>query len=115
MLYVSENARDRVDPTFVGWISVETPWDFVDREQPFKPNTLAWESGTGCSSLFYGLEQSAKLLTETGLEKIQNYLDDLSNYLCELLAGKDYEIVSSRARGRAVADRLHPTSEWFGV
>ena len=99
IFYVSENARDRVDPTFVGWISVDTPWDFEDREQPFKANTLAWESGTGCSSLFYGLEQSAKLLTETGLDRIQTYLEELTDYLCELLAGKNYEIVSSRAPG----------------
>ncbi|HKP68571.1 MAG TPA: aminotransferase class V-fold PLP-dependent enzyme [Pyrinomonadaceae bacterium] len=99
ILYVSENARDRVDPTFVGWISVDTPWDFEDREQPFRDNTLAWESGTGCSSLFYGLEQSAKLLTDIGLGKIQGYLEELTDYLCELLAGKNYEIVSSRAPG----------------
>ncbi len=99
ILYVSDRARDRIDPAFVGWISVETPWDFEDREQAFKPNALAWESGTGCSSLFYGLEQSAKLLSETGLDRIESYLDELSDYLCELLAGKDYEIVSSRAPG----------------
>jgi len=47
LFYVSEEARNRVDPTFVGWISVETPWDFEDREQPFRPNALAWERGTG--------------------------------------------------------------------
>src|SRR5687767_3841718 len=99
ILYVSDRARDRVDPAFVGWISVETPWDFEDREQPFKPNALAWESGTGCSALFYGLEQSAKLLTDTGLDRIEVYLDELSDFLCELLAGKDYEILSSRAPG----------------
>ena len=97
ILYVSDNARERVDPSFVGWISVETPWDFDDREQPFKSNALAWESGTGCSSLFYGLEQSAKLLTDTGLDKIRGYLDELTDYMCELIAGKSYEIVSSRA------------------
>ena len=99
ILYVSEEARNRVDPTFVGWISVETPWDFEDREQPFKPNTLAWESGTGCSSLFYGLEQSAKLLTDTGLDNIQSYLGELTDHLCELVDGNRYEIVSSRAPG----------------
>jgi cysteine desulfurase / selenocysteine lyase len=99
MLYVSDSARDRVDPTFVGWISVETPWDFDDREQAFKPNALAWESGTGASSLFYGLEQSAKLLTETGLDRIAIYLDELTDHLCEMLAGKNYDIVSSRAPG----------------
>jgi selenocysteine lyase/cysteine desulfurase len=99
IFYVSDEARDRIDPSFVGWISVETPWDFEDREQAFKPNALAWESGTGSSSLFYGLEQSAKLLVDTGLEKIHDHLLELTDYLCELLAGKNYEIVSSRAPG----------------
>ncbi|HEY0428681.1 MAG TPA: aminotransferase class V-fold PLP-dependent enzyme [Pyrinomonadaceae bacterium] len=99
LLYLSERARMRVEPTLVGWISVDVPWDFENPEQPFKPNALAWESGTGGSALFYGLEQSLKLLSETGAEKIENYLEELSDYLCELLAGKNYEIVSSRAKG----------------
>jgi selenocysteine lyase/cysteine desulfurase len=96
-IYLSDVARDRIKPTFVGWISVETPWDFADREQPFKPTALAWESGTGCSSLFYGLEQSLLLLDSTGLRNIENYLADLSDQLCVGIAGKDYTVVSSRA------------------
>lgn len=99
MLYLSDRARERVEPTLVGWISVETPWDFADLEQPFKSNTLAWESGTGSSSLFYGLEQSLKLLDGAGAENIANYLEGLTDYLCDGLGGMDYEIVSSRARG----------------
>src|SRR5207253_3322063 len=90
-------------PTFVGWISVGEPWDFEDREQPFKPNALAWESGTSCSSLFYGLEQSLMLLTETGLANIEGYLDDLTDQLCDSLAGKQYDIVSSRSPGEKSA------------
>jgi cysteine desulfurase / selenocysteine lyase len=101
-IFLREPVR-RVEPTFIGWISVETPWDFEDREQPYKPNTLALESGTGTSSLFYGLEQSLKLLTDTGLEKIEAYLDELSGYLCELIAGKDYEVISSRTPGERSA------------
>lgn len=103
ILFVSDRARERVEPSFVGWISVETPWDFADRGQPFKPNALAWESGTGTSSLFYGLEQSLKLLKDTGLEKIEGYLEDLTDDLCERLAAKDYDIVSSRDRGEKSA------------
>ena len=99
ILYLSDKARERIAPTLVGWISVNDAWDFEDLEQEFKPNALAWETGTGCSSLFYGLEQSAKLLFETGAEKIQNYLEELTDYLCELLPTEDYEIVSSRAKG----------------
>jgi len=99
MIFLSDRARQRVDPTLVGWISVETPWDFEDREQSFKPNALAWESGTGCSSLFYGLEQSLKLLHEAGAENIERHLDQLSEHLCDSLGGKNYEIVSSRRPG----------------
>ena len=99
MLYLSDRARERVEPTLVGWISVETPWDFADTEQPFKSTALAWESGTGVSSLFYGLEQSLRILRETGLKNIENYLEELTDYLCELIAAKNYEIISSRAGG----------------
>ena len=99
ILYLSDRARERIEPTLVGWVSVEEPWDFEDYEQQWKPTALAWESGTGASSLFYGLEQSLKLLQKTGAQKIESYLEELSDYLCELIAGKDYEIISSRAAG----------------
>jgi selenocysteine lyase/cysteine desulfurase len=102
-LYLSDDARERVKPTFVGWISVETPWDFADREQPYKPNALAWESGTGCSALFYGLEQSLLLLDSAGLQNIENYLAGLSDQLCDSLAGKNYSVVSSRIEGEKSA------------
>ena len=99
ILYLSDRARERIEPTLVGWISVGEPFDFEDTEQEYQPNALAWETGTGTASLFYGLEQSVKLLYEIGAENIQNYLEELTDYLCELLAGKNYEIVSSRAKG----------------
>ena len=99
ILYLSDRARERVKPTLVGWISVEEPWDFDDFEQDFKPNALAWESGTGGSALFYGLEESLKLLNEAGIENIENYLEELTDFLCELLAGKNYELISSREKG----------------
>lgn len=99
IIYLSDRARERVNPTLVGWISVDTPWDFEDREQPFKPTALAWESGTGPASLFYGLEQSLKLLIETGAEKIESHLSDLTDSLCDSLAGRDYDLVSSRLPG----------------
>ncbi len=103
ILYLSDRARQRIEPTFVGWISVEEPWDFEDLEQPYKPNALAWESGTGCSSLFYGLEQSAKLLVETGAENIEKYLEELTDFLCEIVPSEKYEIISSREKGEKSA------------
>jgi len=43
-------------------------------------------------------ERVEKLLRETGAENIENYLENLSDYLCELLAGTNYEIISSREK-----------------
>ncbi len=103
ILYVSDRVRDRIEPASVGWISVETPWNFTDRAQPFKPNALAWESGTGASSLFYGLEQSLKMLVEAGLGKIEVYLEQLTDMLCDSLGSKNYEVVSSRRPGEKSA------------
>ena len=99
IIFLSDRARERVEPTLVGWISVSDPWDFNDYEQEFKPNALAWESGTGTSSLFYGLEQSLKILNMVGAKKIENYLEELTDFMCEILPSEKYEIVSSREKG----------------
>jgi cysteine desulfurase / selenocysteine lyase len=99
IFYLSDRARNRIEPSLIGWISVDEPFNFNNYEQTWKPNALAWETGTGSSSLFYGLEQSLKLLSETGVENIENYLEKLTNHLCYLLQTRDYKIVSSRKKG----------------
>lgn len=99
LLYLSERASERLSPTLVGWKSVANPEDYGNFEQEWKGGALAWETGNAPTSLFYGLEASLKLLTETGVERIAAHLSELTDFLCESLAGRDYEIVSSRRAG----------------
>lgn len=96
ILYLSDRARERVEPTLVGWISVSNPEDYDDFEQEWSRGALAWETGTGPSALIHGLEASLRLLVETGVDRIANHLEQLTDYLCESLQGRDYQIVSSR-------------------
>lgn len=98
-LYLSERARERIEPTLVGWISVPDPDDYANFGQGWNRGTLAWETGTCPMSLIHGLEQSLKLLSETGINRIQTHLENLTDYLCERLVNKPYRIVSSRQRG----------------
>jgi cysteine desulfurase/selenocysteine lyase len=98
-LYLSDRARERIQPTLVGWISVTNPEDFNNFEQDWAPGTLAWETGTGPAGLIHGLEESLKLLTHTGIGKIQNHLEILSDHLCERLKDSAYQVVSSRRPG----------------
>jgi selenocysteine lyase/cysteine desulfurase len=99
LLYLSDRARERIEPTLVGWMSVPEPEAYSDFEQNWAHGTLAWETGTAPTALLHGLEASLKLLHETGVERIHDYLNELTDYLCERLQSSNYEIVSSRRAG----------------
>lgn len=96
VLYLSDRARERIEPTLVGWVSVPDPEDYANFEQEWNRGTLAWETGTAATALLHGLDASLRLLTETGVERIEAYLEELTDYLCERLSGLDYKIISSR-------------------
>lgn len=95
-IYLSDRARSQIEPTLVGWISVEQPEDYSNFEQQFKTGALAWETGTFASALFYALEANLKLFTELGVREINKYLLGLGDFLCEDLDKDKYELVSSR-------------------
>jgi cysteine desulfurase / selenocysteine lyase len=96
-LYLSDRARERIQPTLVGWISVPEPEDFHDLEQGWNQGTLAWETGTGPAALIHGLNASLELLTALGVAQTARHLKQLTDHLCERLRGKlSYKVVSSR-------------------
>ncbi len=99
LLYLSARARERIQPTLVGWTSVPNPDDYGNYEQGWNEGTLAWETGTGPVALVHGLEASLKLLNEVGIGTIQAHLEKLTDHLCEQLRNTDYEVVSSRRMG----------------
>jgi selenocysteine lyase/cysteine desulfurase len=96
LLYLSDRARERIEPTVVGWISVPDPEDYANFEQGWNKGTLAWESGTSPMALIHGLAASLEFLTEIGVGRIASYLEELTDHLCERLQNSHYEIVSSR-------------------
>jgi cysteine desulfurase/selenocysteine lyase len=98
-LYLSDRARERIQPTLVGWISVPNPDDYLNFEQGWNRGALAWETGTGPAALIYGFKASLELLARFGVRNVANYLEELTDDLCERLKAKRYEVVSSRAPG----------------
>jgi cysteine desulfurase/selenocysteine lyase len=99
LLYLSDRARERIQPTLVGWISVPNPEDYGNFEQGWNRGTLPWETGTGPAAIIHGLEVSLSLLTQTGIPEIQSYLETLTDHLCERLQGSNYRVASSRRAG----------------
>src|SRR5947209_637830 len=113
LLYLSDRARERVEPTLVGWASVTDPEDYGNFEQDWARGTLAWETGTAPTALIHGLESSLRLLTETGTERIAAHLLELTDYLCERLRSLDYKIISSRRDNeKSQIVCIHPKDGW---
>src|ERR1041384_5948971 len=102
-LYLSDRARERIQPTLVGWISVPNPEDYQNFEQGWNRGALAWETGTGPTALIHGLKASLDLLHEYGPARSANYLEELTDHLCDRVQKKPYEVVSSRAPGEKSA------------
>lgn len=98
-LYLSDRARERIQPTLVGWISVPDPDDYFNFEQGWNRGTLAWETGTGPAALLHGFKASLDLLSGFGAQNAAHYLEELTDYLCERLKPTNYDIVSSRLSG----------------
>lgn len=95
-LYLSDRARERIQPTLVGWISVPQPEDFQNFDQDWNAGTLAWETGTGPAALIHGLKASLDLLMAIGVAQTARHLKELTDHLCETLHSKPYHVVSSR-------------------
>jgi cysteine desulfurase/selenocysteine lyase len=95
-LYLSDRARERIEPTLVGWISVPQPEDYGNFAQGWNRGALAWETGTAPTALIHGLKASLELLAEADVQTTATYLEGLTDHLCGCLNTKDYEIVSSR-------------------
>lgn len=113
LLYLSDRARERIEPTLVGWTSVPEPEEYGNFEQQWAKGTLAWETGTFPTSLVHGLEASLSLLKETGVEQITAHLNELTDYLCERLASRGYRVASSRRAGeKSQIVCLEPQREW---
>ena len=96
LLYLSDRARERIEPTLVGWISVPNPEDYANFEQGWNTGALAWESGTSPTALIHGFAASLEFLTEIDVGRIARYLEELADHLCERLENSNYQIVSSR-------------------
>lgn len=98
-LYLSDRARERIQPTLVGWVSVPNPEDYSNFEQGWNRGALAWETGTGPAALIHGFKASLDLLHEYGPARIAGFLEELTDHLCDRLSTKPYQIVSSRVAG----------------
>ncbi len=103
LFYISRQAMARIQPTVVGWMSVANPFDFVSENQPFANAARRFEPGALNTAGITGLGAAIELFLQLGLERIENHLLELGDYLSDQLTERGYQVVSSRRQGEKSA------------
>ena len=87
---------DRLRPLGVGWNSVVHAGDFTNHELVFRDTAARYEGGSWNMPGIVGLGASLELLLEFGIDAISQRVLELTDLLCERLAGQSCLIRSQR-------------------
>jgi len=96
LLYVSDRILDRIDPTDVGWMSVNNATNYLEYDLAYREGAHRFECGTLNTAGVYGLGAAIRLFLDAGPPAIEDYLIGLSGYLGEGLRERGYEVYGPR-------------------
>lgn len=87
-LYVNPRILPNLNPTFVGWLSLETPLDFLfdgpgllKYDRPLSATSSRFELGTHNTVGLAGLHQACLELERVGVEQVYNHVQTYLNLL----------------------------------
>jgi len=118
LMYLSDYAMTVVQPSVVGWLSVEnaaeafSPSLTYHLDQPLHLHSGAarFESGNPNIAGTFGLGAALETILEIGIEQIESHLVGLTDRLCSGLDERGYHVVSPRGENEksAIVCCTHP-------
>jgi cysteine desulfurase / selenocysteine lyase len=97
VLFVKKDLAEQLQPSIVGWLSVEGWHDFTAREPVWRTGAGRFESGTPNLAGIYGLGAAFELLSGIGMELIKERVLGLTDRLRRGLAQSGYRIYGPTA------------------
>lgn len=96
-LYAGERALERINQSYLGWISVTNQFDFskLDPER-LRPDAGRFENGTLNYVGIAGLKASLEFFNEFGLEKVTRNILDYSAYLIDRLSSRGINVITPK-------------------
>lgn len=112
-LYLTESLQGMIQQQFVGWLSVNDPWNFHNYRQPLAAEAKRYESGTVNFPGIWGMNAALKTLHEVGIEAIEAHVLALTGMLTEKVRELDgFNLYSPANRQeRAGIVTLQPSRE----
>ena len=84
-IYVSEELQRKLNPRYVGWLSMEDAWNLLDYNFKLKSSAECFQTGTVNTLGVYALNTSLKFFKEFGYDYIEERIIENSIYLIKKL------------------------------
>ena len=92
IFYCTDEKREHLINTNIGWSSVVNPRDFLDYDLTQKPDATRFEEGSYNSVGLYGLKAAIDLLLDIGIPTIEGRVLELTKLLIDGLEAKGYRV-----------------------
>ncbi len=99
ILYCPKRVMTGLEHPMPGWMSVVGWGDYYNFDYKLFKDSRRYESAQRNLLGLYGLMESLKLVDELGIDNIERRILGITDYLCELLEKRGFEIFSSRRDG----------------
>lgn len=101
ILYVADDLLSRLHAPRRGWLSVETPFDFANYEQPLKPGAARFEYSSSNLIAIIGLDAALGVFEaiDGGMGAVEERVLGLTDYAITGLERLGYPVVSPRGVG----------------
>ncbi len=112
-IYISEELQGKIEPKYVGWLSVENAWNLLDYNLKLKSTAECFQCGTLNTLGVYALNASLKFFKEFDSSLIEKCVLDNSAYLINKLESIGIEPVLRKVPEQNIAGIIsfkHPDS-----
>jgi cysteine desulfurase / selenocysteine lyase len=90
-IFVSEDLQDKLEPKYVGWLSVKNAWNLLDYDLNLRKSAEKYQNGTVSTFGVYALSASLQLLKEFGFQNVERRVVENSVYFINQLINIGYE------------------------
>lgn len=80
-MYISDKLRAKIDQAYIGWLSVETPWELSNFDQELNPTSRRFELGGINVPGIYAMYDSVDPFLELGTAEINTHLIGLTDII----------------------------------
>ncbi len=110
-IYVSEELQEKLEPKYVGWLSVKNAWNLLDYNLKLRNSAERFQNGTINTFGVYALNASLKLFKEFGIRNVEKGVIDNSIYFIDKLGSIGYNALLQDVKQENLAGIVSITHE----